>query len=240
MQEEVEYVDADILEEEDFALAAQGTLSPEKTDRRVHSLSDDERDICNHLARHGGVDYLRYERRWTAVQIKQFMARVAVQEELGYIRRLYAQREGIQERTAFLAQIQINKMVPAALNIVARAIRGDRLGDDGTIDRAPTKAQFDAALTVMDRANITEGKFKGVDSIPAIDNRSVNVTLGEENLDLTHRDARDKVRGFVDGLMGELNGRKKTKKKRPTKNKKRRRRKMLDAEKEEQRTTGDE
>lgn len=194
--------DDDEIEESEEAIA--NVRSPRLKDRRLHALSPDDRQVCSHVATKG-TDYLRYEMQWSAMQIKQFMARVAVQAELDYLRRAYAQREGIQERMQFFSQLQINRMVPRALQTLALTLRGDQLNDDGTVARAPSRAQYDAAVEVLERANVRGDKYKGEDSIPLIDARSIQLTLGENDdensIDPKKKRSIDRVRNFMDSFI---------------------------------------
>lgn len=176
---------------------------------KIYPLSQEEKIFCAEIFKRGGPEYLRFELSWNATQVKEFMAKKAVRAELDYLRRTYLKREAIQERAQFFSQLRINQMVPAAIGVVAKALRGDKQTDDGNVDRAPSRGQFDAALDVLDRANIHGDKFKGEDVPSLIDARSVSIALGEtasesDPVALTDRESRDMVRTFMDRALNRL------------------------------------
>lgn len=172
-------------------------------------LTPEEKSICSEIIQRGGTDYLRFELGWTAIKIKSFMVKKSVRAELDYLRRAYTQREGIQERTQFFAQIRINSLVPSALRVVARALQGDKTNDTtGDIVRAPSRGQFDAAVEILNRANINGSKYKGEDVLPNIDARSINVTVGEADdndpIDLSGSESRERVRSFLSNFLTKI------------------------------------
>lgn len=142
-----------------------------------NALTDEEQEVCRNVMVFG-PDWLRSNRKWSAEKIKRFINRAEVKREMDMLKRQYEDREGIQERTQYLSQLKVNGMVPAAVNILARALRGEYVSGDGKRVPPPTPQQFAAAQEVLSRANIQGGKYGGNDSVPAIDARSVQIAIG--------------------------------------------------------------
>lgn len=210
------------VEDLEYAITDGASDEREVADRRIHPLTNEEREICVQV-KVKGVDYLRYELRWSSVKIKAFLSRVAVQAEMEYLERSYNDRSGIQERTRFFSQIRINQMVPAAIATVARALRGDVMDESGEITRAPSRAQYEAACMILDRADIAGNKTDVADQMPKVDSRSVNIYLGddEDEFEDSERISRDKVRGVLDDVMSVVKDGDGKKKKRAKKKKRR-------------------
>lgn len=215
--DDVERVEAELAEEmrEDSAALALGGAV------KYIPISAKEKEICARLRVHQNpVDYLRFELGWTVMEIRTFLTRNNIREELAFLERAYNNREAIQERTAFLSQLKLNAMVPASINILARALRGDVPDrETGEIQRAPTRNQMDAALEVLDRTAVKRKESTG-DKMGTVDARSVSIYLGDKSDDLTRSDkaSRERVRKLISGIVGDLNakGPKKKKRKRRT------------------------
>lgn len=177
-------------------------LEEDDTDAMVYNhLTDDEADLCRNVVTFG-PDYLRSTKKWTAARIKDFLGRSEIKREVEMLRRQYEDRGGLQERTQFFAQLRVNGMVPAALSVLARALRGEYVDSSGDRKAAPTPQQLDAAKEVLERANIQGGKWAGNDSVPQIDARSVQIAIGG-SVDHASMDAkgREKVRNILNTVM---------------------------------------
>lgn len=167
-----------------------------------HALTHEEEEVCRNVMMFG-PEYLRSTRKWNAVKVKSFLERAEIKREIETLRRQYEDRSGIQERTQFFAQVKVNSMVPAALNVMARALRGEyKDPTDGHLVPAPTPQQVSAAQDILDRANIQGSKYAGNDSVPSIDARSVQIAIGgavdSHSLDSK---SREKVRNILSSVM---------------------------------------
>lgn len=139
------------------------------------ALDNSERQHCQNIAVLG-PNYL-ITLGWRLKDIERFLERKDVITELKILQNQYGDREGIQERTQFFAQMKINQMVPIALGVLARGLRGTVIDKTtGQIkERPPERVQMDAALEVLTRANIQGTKFKGNDKQPIIDAQQINI-----------------------------------------------------------------
>lgn len=174
----------------------------------IHALTEEESDLCKQIMMFG-PEFLRSVRKWNAAKVTAFLGRAEVRKEIERLTRQYEDRDGIQERTQFLAQLRVNSMVPAALSVMARALRGAYRDQEGKVVEAPTPQQVNAAQDILNRANIQGTKYAGNDSVPAIDARSISVAIGNapdvhqldskgrEKVTLLLRTALNKTRQFV-------------------------------------------
>jgi hypothetical protein len=142
----------------------------------LRKMDAKELEICQKLAVFGS-DYLRHDLKWTAEAAKDFLDRRDVQREVRTLQERFKDRDGIQARLQFFAQVKINMMVPAALGILAQALAGDRRDENGQVTNlAPGKAQYEAAIEVLDRANVQGTKFpNGGGNMPSVDARQVHI-----------------------------------------------------------------
>lgn len=169
-----------------------------------YALTDDEKDLCQNIVVFGPV-YLRQKKGWKAAAIRDFLGRAEVQREVNALQRQYEDRDGLQERTQFFAQLRVNGMVPMALNTLARALKGYTTVDGKKIE-PPTKSQYDAALQVLDRANIQGSKYAGNDNVPLIDARTIQTAIGgivQNNAGDIGPEGREKVRLLLRRLTGK-------------------------------------
>jgi hypothetical protein len=145
-----------------------------------NALSDDEMDACRNVIMFG-PEWLRSTKRWNGEKIKRFLDRSEIKRELDMLRRQYEDREGIQERTQYFAQLRINGMIQPAIGVLARALRGEYTDPaTGKTMAPPTAQQLDAAKEVLSRANIQGGKYAGNDAVPSIDARSIQIAIGSQ------------------------------------------------------------
>ena len=149
--------------------------------QRLTALTNDEKQYCHGLVVRG-VQYLHVELGWQMNELRRFLARSDVISHIEYLQQQYGDRTGIQERQQFLATRRLHEMVPAALSVLARALAGNIMGTDETgapvvKSYAPARGQFDAAVEILDRANIQGAKYGGNNNQPVIDARTVNVHM---------------------------------------------------------------
>jgi hypothetical protein len=184
------------------------TRSPAVTEDAPVDLADDvltqeEKELCQQVVVFG-LEYLRQAKSWRPEAIKRFVMRPGVRTEIETVKKQYEDRTGIQERTQFLAQLKVNSMVPAAMGVLARTLRG-AVTDPGTgnVTQPPSRGQYEAALQVLERANIQGGKWAGNDRTPSIDMRSVNVAIGggTNMIDGLTSEGREKVRGLLNRIL---------------------------------------
>lgn len=147
--------------------------------RALTAITDDEKKICQNVVVFG-AGYLKQHLRWPPDAIAAFFERDAIVSEIETLKRQYEDRSGIQERTQFFAQLNVNAMVPSAVNVLARALRGEYEDSKGVRHKPPTQQQYEAAKEVMNRANIQGKTWGGNDSVPAIDARSVQIAIGTD------------------------------------------------------------
>lgn len=169
-----------------------------------YALTNEEKELCTNVVVFG-PGYLRQTKGWKSMAVKQFLGRAEVVREINALKSQYEDRGGIQERTQFFSQIRVNGMVPTSLNILARSLRGEVKGEDGKKVMPPTKMQFDAAVEVLNRANIQGGKWNGNDQTPQIDARSIQLALGGSmsDTDSLGAEGREKVRAIVNSVLNK-------------------------------------
>lgn len=166
----------------------------------VGALTPEEMELCQNVVVFG-VEYLRSAKGWTAEAASDFLKRVQVRRHIETLQKQYTDRTGIQERTQFFAQLKINAMVPAAINTLAKALRGAFTDPStGNVVPPPSRGQLDAACEVLNRANIQGSKWGGNDSVPLVDARSVQVALGGGSADPLNGlggESREKLRSLL-------------------------------------------
>ncbi|OPZ66011.1 MAG: hypothetical protein BWY85_00178 [Firmicutes bacterium ADurb.Bin506] len=178
----------------------QGITPVEDPERLMDGpLTSEEMELCQNVVVFG-LEYLRTAKGWRAEQSEKFLRRYAVRRQIETLQRQYTDRTGIQERTQFFAQLKVNAMVPAAINTLAKMLRGSYT--DPTTGQPvvpPSKGQFAAALEVLDRANIQGQKWGGNDSVPSIDARSVQIALGStaDPMQGLNGESREKLRSLL-------------------------------------------
>ncbi len=173
--------------------------------RKATALTTEEVAICQNVVVFG-IEYLTIVKGWPVDKTRRFMAKVEVLRQVEYLQRQYLDRGGLQERTQFFAQLKINSFVPAALGVLARALAGTQVTEDGTVkSRAPDRGQFDAALEVLSRANIQGGKFAGNNALPSIDARTVNVNVDGSALTGLDPKQRKRVTGILSKVVEHIN-----------------------------------
>ncbi len=171
--------------------------------RVTNGLTSEEKNFCQNIVVFG-VDYLRESLGWAMDVVRQFVERAEVQREIEHLTTQYKDRQAIQDRTQFFAQLKINGMVPAALAILAKAMRGHVFEADGSLkERAPDRNQIEAAMQVLDRANIQGAKYNTNVTAPNVDARQVHlhVTGAADKLKLDPQ-RREKLGKMVDKFIG--------------------------------------
>lgn len=172
----------------------------------VRTLKPEDRSICRNVVVYG-LEWLRHSLGWTSSSIQAFINRPEIRREVETLRRLYQDRVGIQERTQFFAQLQVNLMVPSAVNVLARSLRGEKKDPvTGLVDEVPTKGQYSAAMEVLNRANIQGSKFGGVEMAPVIDARQIRVAIGASSnlLEGITPQGREKIRNVLARLISRV------------------------------------
>lgn len=182
----------------------QGQALYELKASRAMALLPEEKETCQNVVVFG-PGYLRQVKGWSVSASKAFLERNEVVREIEMLKRSYEDRTGIQERTQFFSQLRINSMVPMATNVLHRALAGRRTRPDGTVMDPPTKQQLEAAMAVLDRANVQGQKFNGNDQTPSIDARSVNLSIGgsPDNNGLD-KDSRAKVAALLKHVTNRI------------------------------------
>lgn len=176
-----------------------GPLSEDPDRVMDTALAPEDVEVCQNVVVFG-VEYLRSAKGWSAMATQEFLKRAVVRRQIETLQKQYTDRSGIQERTQFFAQLRINSMVPAAINTLARALRGAYTDpSNGQVVAPPARGQFEAALEVLNRANIQGSKWGGNDSMPAIDARSVQIALGgaSDPLGGLTGESREKLRSML-------------------------------------------
>ncbi len=170
----------------------------------VDALTKEEKIICQHIAVNG-PNYLRDRMGWAMDVVSLFLERSEIMAEITALQEQYKDRAATQERTQFFTQMQINSLLPAAVNILIRALRGNTIKDGVVTERAPDRNQLEAAMQVLDRANIQGQKYAGNNSTPSIDARQVHLTIGgkADQLGLEAED-RKQVVGMVSKLLSKM------------------------------------
>ncbi len=165
------------------------------------AISAEDKQHCLNLVIHG-ISYLQGQ-GWRSRVIAEFLERVDVQKELARLKEQYEDRSSIQERVQFFTTLQVNKMVPTALNVLARTLQGDVMNEDGTVkSAAPARAQYQAAIEVLNRANIHGDEYGGRDNLPALDQRAIEAGARKESAgDKWNAQTRDKVRKLLGKVM---------------------------------------
>jgi hypothetical protein len=179
-------------------------MAAEAERQLAYALTNEEKEICVNVMVYGPA-YLRQVKAWKAEEVKRFLARSEVVREINTLKSSYDDRSGIQERTQFFAQLKINSMVPTAIAVLAKTLRGVTKDAEGNMVIPPTRAQFEAAVEVLDRANIQGHKFNGNDATPSIDARSVQIAIGGQNSDFSALGAegREKVTRILGTVMNK-------------------------------------
>lgn len=169
------------------------------------ALNQDEKILCQNVVVFG-PGWLRQNKGWKKEAISTFLARKEVVAEIDALKRAYEDRAGVQERTQFFAQLRINGMVPFALNVLAKAMAGEKKDKaTGEVSTPPTRMQFDAALQVLDRANVQGKTFAGNDSTPSIDARSVSIAVTGTSESLgVDREARARIAKMLKSVQRKI------------------------------------
>jgi hypothetical protein len=170
-----------------------------------YALDGEEKELCANVVVFG-PGWLRQNKQWKAEAIERFLTRAEVQREINALSKHYEDRQGIQERTQFFAQLKINGMVPAAVAVLAKSLAGVRKNEDGTLIPPPSRQQFEAAVEILDRANIQGQKYGGNDAVPAIDARSVQIAIGGSMSDVSKigAEGRERVRGILSMALNRV------------------------------------
>lgn len=170
-------------------------------------LVDIERMLIENLVVKGShaFDDLGY----TADKVGAFLSRPSVKREIERLQATMSDAEGMVSRQQFMARVKLGQMIPAALAIVQRRLRGTQPDAKGNVPKAssmPTSEQYSAALEVLDRAGIsasTQINISHLEMRPSLDPR---MTEAEEDGESTKYDTRaimrrERVRNAVAGIL---------------------------------------
>lgn len=181
-------------------------------------LTAQEKEFCQNIVVFG-VDFLRANQNWEPGKIEAFLKREGVRREVDQLKRQYEDRTGIQERTQFFAQLKLNSMVPAAINVLARCLRGTYTDGSGQVVAPPASGQLSAALEILTRSNIQGSKWGGNDQTPTIDARSISIALGKGGGTVAtgiSTEGRERVRSILAGVVAKAQVSNRTQRKYPS------------------------
>jgi ribosomal protein S24E len=115
------------------------------------ALKPEDKQLVAQLAISGEI-VLR-QRGWNKEQRDAFLSRKDVQKELADLDNVYKDREQIAERARFFGMVEMQRMVPRAVQLLQRALlAGQEV--NGQIVEAPDEAQLEAAMQVLDRTGV--------------------------------------------------------------------------------------
>lgn len=118
-------------------------------------LKPDELQHCRSLVQEGFHYFGRLG--WTQEQEANFLSRPRVKQEMDRLLGLLQDSEGLAQRSSFFARVDLYRMLPAAVSIVAKTLRGLDGGRVNILDM-PTEAQYEAAKDVIRWCGLTEGQ----------------------------------------------------------------------------------
>jgi hypothetical protein len=167
---------------------------------KEHLLDATDKNHCQNVVVFG-PQYL-FSLGWKQREIEMFLQRIDVRTEIACLQAQYIDREAIQSRTQFYAQLKINSLVPRAITILARALVGTVLDQHGNIkDRPPERVQIDASMEVLNRANIQGKKFKESDKLVNLGLELFGNTDPKKTLDAPSREKLRKALGKMTARM---------------------------------------
>lgn len=181
-------------------------VSPRVTeDGSPYKLDKDAKNICRALMIQGETIF--DELGWTQNMREDFKSRKAVKTELERLKYLWDERNAIQDRAAFYAFAELQRMIPSALGILTLRLRGeiDPKTKKPYADQMPMPddTQYAAALEVLDRTGIRKTKFDPTYSAPKIE---TNIIVGaDDTASLDSTVARDRVRSVIGAIAHNAN-----------------------------------
>lgn len=171
-----------------------------------YMLDDKAKEICQLLIIKGDVVF--DDLGWTKLQRREFLSKIGVKKELTKLTRIWEDRNAIQDRAAFFASVNLQRMVGPAVNILAHRLRGPINPTNGQPypDPTPTDEQYQAALEVLDRSGIKSKDYDETTPAPIIDARTVNFgsspDLKDDSLDSTTK--RERMRNSLQLMLHKL------------------------------------
>jgi len=170
-------------------------------------MNDKDRAICRELVTRGEI--VLYERGYDKYERKQFMERREVKKEIEFQTQQWKDRKGIQERHAFMAQLDLFRMIPASLTIIASSLRGEQVEKDKEGKRLkkdpPTDQQFRAAVEILNRTGVgsrSPDEWSENMKIALLQQNNNSVSIGGDDADSMV--AREKVRTLFEKLAAGM------------------------------------
>jgi len=123
------------------------------------NLSEVEKQICRDIVIKGPKALI--DQGWTAVEMNQFVRRKTVVNEIYRLMDFFEDRNGIKERTQFLAMLDMYQAVPVAVAILRATLRGKttrknkKTGEEEDVE-PPTANQYRAAMDILNRTKVGE------------------------------------------------------------------------------------
>lgn len=174
------------------------------------ALTRDDRQHCANVCVRGEI-VLR-EMGWDHEKRRAFLVRKDVQREMKVMAGLYADRDGLAERAKFFGLIELQKMVPRAIDVLRQALHSGQKAKDSTgaevTIQPPDESAYDAAIQVLDRTGVDAGKFTTHTNMPTIGNLNItenhlNVGDAKENNQLQNIVKRERVRSLLDAILNK-------------------------------------
>lgn len=151
-----------------------------------------------HIRGHAYFD----EQGYSAEEEAAFLARPNVRREIERLQSIMEDGQSFIERQKFMARVKLGAMLPAAMNIVAKTLRGLKDKDGAIVnpEDVPTRAQYDAAMDIMDRCGIAPDEINVNFLVAAPVNRHVRKT-DDAKYDSVAVVQRDRVRTAIDKVI---------------------------------------
>lgn len=180
-------------------------------DQHPTKLNAAERQLCQGAVIYG-VEWLLTQPGYELLtSVRAFLNRREVIRQIAYFQKQYADRSAISERVQFFGMLQLNALVPAAINIVARSLVGVKVNpQSGAIDsRPPDRGQFDAAVEVLGRCNVQGSKYAGNSNLPSIDAGQMEQLTGEtvRSINGLTKKGRIKITRLLNDVIAGLDAR---------------------------------
>lgn len=118
-------------------------------------LTPEELQHCRALVQEGFHYFSRIG--WTPQQEGNFLGRPNVKVEVDRLLGQLQDADGLASRTTFFARVDLYRMLPAAISIIAKTLRGLDGGKVSPLE-IPTAEQYEAAKDIIRWCGLTEGQ----------------------------------------------------------------------------------
>jgi hypothetical protein len=118
-------------------------------------LTAEELQHCRSLVQEGFHYFSRIG--WTPQQEGNFLGRPSVKIEIDRLLGQLQDADGLAQRTTFFARVDLYRMLPAAIAVIAKTLQGYKPGKNAPLD-VPTPEQYDAAKDILRWCGLTEGQ----------------------------------------------------------------------------------